>query len=277
MEHSDLARLQSWFASYVSGFFTGSDELDRVFKLKQMHTERVCFTIRRLGKALQLSSRDLLLAEVAALLHDVGRFSQFARYRTFRDKDSTNHGRLGLHVVNRHGLLSAFTPAERRHIARALAFHNAAQLPPLADATSLFFLKLLRDADKLDIWRVVIGHYSGRGRTPKAVNEFEFSGNGLCSPAVLAALKSGRVVPIDAVRSVCRRETALYLLGVRPELPGIFPRNRQGPLPESPGRDYPPVRGHPQRAPVRIGLRRPQGGRPLTESKRHVFDFAVQI
>jgi hypothetical protein len=203
MVPSDLTRLRSWFASYASGFFTGAAELDRVFKLKQIHTERVCLTIRRLGKALHLSPGDLLLAEVAALLHDVGRFSQFARYRTFRDKDSTNHGRLGLHVVNRHGLLSAFTPAEQRHIARALAFHNAPQLPPIADATSLFFLKLLRDADKLDIWRVVIGHYSGRGRTPKAVNEFEFSGNGLCSPAVLAALKSGRVVPIDAVRSVC--------------------------------------------------------------------------
>lgn len=203
MVPSDLTRLRSWFAGYVSGFFTGSDELDRVFKLKQMHTERVCFTIRRLGKALQLSSRDLLLAEVAALLHDVGRFSQFARYRTFRDKDSTNHGRLGLRVVNRHGLLSAFSPAERRHIAHALAYHNAAQLPPLGDATSLCLLKLLRDADKLDIWRVVIGHYGGRGRTPKAVNEFEFSGNGRCSPAVLAALKGGRVVPIDAVRSVC--------------------------------------------------------------------------
>ena len=121
MMQSDLTRLQSWFTSYVSGFFTGSDELDRVFKLKQMHTQRVCFTIRRLGRALQLSSRDLLLAEVAALLHDVGRFPQFARYRTFRDQDSTNHGR---------------------------------------------------------------------------------PGNGLCSPAVLRALKSGRVVPIDAVQSV---------------------------------------------------------------------------
>jgi hypothetical protein len=203
MVPSDITRLRSWFASYVSGFFTGADELDRVFKLKQMHTERVCSTIRRLGKALHLSPRDLLLAEVSALLHDVGRFSQFARYRTFRDRDSTNHGRLGLHVVNRHGLLSAFTAAERRHIARAIAFHNAAQLPPLADATSLFFLKLLRDADKLDIWRVVIGHCRGRGRTPKAVNEFAFSGNGLCSPAVLAALKGGRVVPLDVVRSVC--------------------------------------------------------------------------
>ena len=64
-------------------------------------------------------------------------------------------------------------------------------------------VRVLRDADKLDIWRVVIGHYSGRGRTPKVVNEFVLSGNGFCSPPVLAALKNGRVVPIDAVRSVC--------------------------------------------------------------------------
>jgi len=203
MVPSDLTRLRSRFASYVSSFFTGSDELDPVFKLKQMHTERVCFTIRRLGRALQLSPETLLLAEAAALLHDVGRFSQFARYRTFRDRDSTNHGRLGVWAANRQGLLSALSPTDRRHIARAIAYHNAAQLPPLGDATSLFLLQLLRDADKLDIWRVVIGHYSGRGRSPKAVNEFEFSGNGLCSPAVLSALTTGRVVPIDAVRSVC--------------------------------------------------------------------------
>lgn len=203
MAPRDFTELRSWFGSYVSSFFNGLDEHDQVFKLKQMHTQRVCFTIRRLGRALQLSSKDLLLAEVAALLHDVGRFPQFARYRTFRDQDSTNHGRLGLRVAGRHGLLSPFSPAERRHIARALAYHNAAKLTPLGDATSLFFLKLLRDADKLDIWRVVIGHYSGRGRTPQIVNEFDQSGNGRCSPAVLTALKRGRVVPIDAVRSVC--------------------------------------------------------------------------
>jgi hypothetical protein len=55
---SDLTRLRFWFASYVSRFFTGSDELDRVFKLKQMHTQRVCLTIRRLASALELSPRN---------------------------------------------------------------------------------------------------------------------------------------------------------------------------------------------------------------------------
>jgi hypothetical protein len=202
MTEDDIARLRQWFSSYVAGFYTGEAGLDRVHALKEIHTARVCMTIRRLGKAIGLSPRELWLAEIAGLLHDVGRFPQYSRYRTFRDRDSEDHGRLGLRVINRHRLLAVLSPAERRQIAQAVAYHNAAFLPPLADATALLLLKLLRDADKLDIWKVVIGHYSGRSRTPAAVSEFDLSGNGLCSPAVLAALQERRVVPIDTVRSV---------------------------------------------------------------------------
>lgn len=194
-------RLKSWFSSYVSSFYTGHEEFDRVIQLKETHTVRVSIGMRRLGRALNLAPRDLRLAEIIGLLHDIGRFEQYARYRTFRDRMSENHGKLGLRVIGRHGLLSGFDSGERRHIARAVAFHNALCLPALTDATSLFFLKLIRDADKLDIWRVAIGHFEGRSRTPKAVNEFRLSGDGCCSPAVLAAIRAGRVVPIDAVRS----------------------------------------------------------------------------
>jgi hypothetical protein len=203
MTEDNRARLRQWFSNYVAGFYTGEAELDRVYALKENHTARVCTTILRLGKALNLSARELGLAEAAGLLHDVGRFPQYSRYRTFRDKDSEDHGRLGLRVINRHRLLAAFSPAERRQIAQTVVYHNAARLAPLGDATALLCLKLLRDADKIDIWRLVINHYSGRGRTPKAVTEFDLSGNGLCSPAALAALHGGRVVPIDSVRSVC--------------------------------------------------------------------------
>jgi hypothetical protein len=203
MAEDDTARLQRWFSSYVAGFYTGEAEADRVIALKEAHTARVCVTIRRLGRALKLSARQLRLAEAAGLLHDVGRFPQYARYRTFRDRDSENHGRIGLRVINRHRLLSAFSAAERAQLAQAVAYHNAAHLPPLADPTALFLLKLLRDADKLDIWRVVIGYSSGRGRTPAAVTEFDLPRKGVCSPAVLAALHGASVVPIDAVRSVC--------------------------------------------------------------------------
>lgn len=210
MTPHEIPLLKSWLADFIAGFYSGDEEMKRAIRLKRVHTTRVAISIRRLGRALGLAESDLYLAEAAALLHDVGRFPQYARYGTFRDRDSANHGRLGLRVINRSGLLAGVAPAERRHLARAVAFHNAARLPPLADQRSLFFLKLLRDADKLDIWRVVIGHHHHKGRMPKVVNQFDYSGNGRCSPAVLSAVTSGRTVPIEAVRSVCDA-TLLYI------------------------------------------------------------------
>lgn len=158
----DLLSLQSWFSGYVGGFYAGGSELKRVARMKERHTARVCMMARRLGGALKLTARELVLAESIALLHDVGRFPQYARYRTFRDQDSENHALLGLRVINRRRLLSAFSPAERRRIAPAVAFHNAARIPDLPDPQSLRYLKLLRDADKLDILKVMIGHYGKR-------------------------------------------------------------------------------------------------------------------
>ena len=39
------------------------------------------------------------VAEAIALFHDVGRFPQYARYKTFRDSISTNHAALGASVL----------------------------------------------------------------------------------------------------------------------------------------------------------------------------------
>ncbi len=197
-----LLRLQSWFVAYVGGFHDGGAELKRVARMKERHTARVRMMARRLGGALTLTASELALAESMALLHDVGRFPQYARYRTFRDQDSENHALLGLRVITRHRLLSAFSPADRRHIARAVAFHNAARIPDLADPQSLRYLKLLRDADKLDILKVVIGHFGKRRLQDNVVSEFEVTPGDGCSPDVLAALREGRVVPFAATRTM---------------------------------------------------------------------------
>jgi hypothetical protein len=197
-----LPRLKSWFADYVGGFYTADPELRRVARMKERHTARVCMVVRRLGGTLNLQPRELVLAESMALLHDVGRFPQYATYRTFRDPDSENHALLGLRVIGRHRLLSGFNPAERRHIARAVAFHNAAHLPDLPDPQSLGYLKLLRDADKLDILKVMIGHYGKRRLKGQVVDEFGVSAAAGCSGSVMDALRAGRVVPFADTRSV---------------------------------------------------------------------------
>jgi hypothetical protein len=113
------------------------------------------------------------LAEAMALLHDVGRFEQYAVYRTFNDRASENHARLGIRQIARHNLLNGCTKQSRRCITRSIAHHNAAQLPELEDEITLFFMRLLRDADKLDIWKVFIDYYRERENYRNAAIELD--------------------------------------------------------------------------------------------------------
>jgi hypothetical protein len=97
-----------------------------------------------------------MLAETIALFHDIGRFPQYAEYKTFRDSSSVNHATLGTEVLSREGVLGTLPEHEQRIILQAIKFHNAYAIPDIADNDTLLFLKLIRDADKLDIWRVFV-------------------------------------------------------------------------------------------------------------------------
>ncbi|MEA1926727.1 MAG: HD family phosphohydrolase, partial [Candidatus Auribacterota bacterium] len=49
-------------------------------------------------------------------------------------------------------------------ILRSISYHNRAALPQEETEECLFFTKLLRDADKLDIWKVVTDYYRRKER-----------------------------------------------------------------------------------------------------------------
>src|SRR6185369_8595410 len=81
---------------------------------------------------------------------------QFRRWRTFRDSDSDNHARLGVDVIRDQNVLAAIDPAEQQLIEEAVRFHNLLHLPARIQSPTRLFINLIRDADKLDIWRVFV-------------------------------------------------------------------------------------------------------------------------
>ena len=176
-----LARLRSWFRAYVAAFCTRDPGAAPVYRMKAAHTGRVRLGMRRLAAEAGLSGRALALAETAGLLHDAGRFEQYERYRTFRDGESEHHGRLAVQVIRTQGLLQDMPAAERRIVLGAVAHHNEARLRPLADPAALFLLKLLRDADKLDILKMAAARTNGRPR-PGPLTDLNVPADGPCSP-----------------------------------------------------------------------------------------------
>ncbi|MDI6632180.1 MAG: HD domain-containing protein [Thermoanaerobacteraceae bacterium] len=166
MNREQFRSLCAWFNNYVQSFGGTDAETRRAFRLKEEHTARVRVNIVRIGRSLDLGAGKLLLAEAVALLHDAGRFRQFAVYRTFSDRRSENHALLGLRELERAGVLSALPEEEQAVILKAIECHNLRDLPADLPERHLLFARLIRDADKLDILGLFAGECSRRDREP---------------------------------------------------------------------------------------------------------------
>ncbi|MGC9514386.1 HD domain-containing protein [Methanocrinis sp.] len=162
MDEDSLKELSRWFGEYVLTFKSGDTEEDRNIVLKKEHTARVRREISEIGESLGLSEEELCLAESMALFHDLGRFPQYTRYKTFSDRRSCDHAALSVKVLIEERVLDALEPAERDLILKAISYHNRAALPEEELERCLFFSRLLRDADKLDIWAVLLDYYHRR-------------------------------------------------------------------------------------------------------------------
>ncbi len=197
-----VANLKIWFDNYVNHFKYDNAELQKNIVLKIDHTFRVCMEILNIGKLLGLNQHELFLAEVIALLHDIGRFEQYAKYKTFLDRKSTNHAELGVSVLEKEDVLFEFSEPVRDLIKRAVLYHNRAMLPENESDTCLFFTKLLRDADKLDIWRVVTNYYHHNNGQRNGAIELDLPDSPGFSEAVYHDLMNKNIVDIKHVNNL---------------------------------------------------------------------------
>jgi len=157
--------LKHWFDTYTHGFDSEDPMVQEGMDLKHDHTLRVCENILDIGRSLGLCADDLHIAETIALFHDIGRFEQYRRYKTFSDHQSEDHAALGITIIHNQKLLSGFDPETAEIILHAVKHHNRFALPDETNGRPLFFLKMLRDADKADILRVMTNHYLTAGNT----------------------------------------------------------------------------------------------------------------
>lgn len=74
----------------------------------------------------------------------------------FRDSESDNHARLAIDVIRDENILAGLDPAEQLLIEEAVRFHNLLEPPARFESPTRRYIDLIRDADKLDIWRVFV-------------------------------------------------------------------------------------------------------------------------
>ena len=151
----DIKNARIEFKNYIKNY----NPNDPKIALKISHIERVSSKAKAITESLNLSEEDVKLAELIGLLHDIGRFEQIRIYNTFMDKDSVNHAEYGVKVLFEDNLIRKFVKEDTYDniIKKAILNHNKGYLDIDKDLNEreLLHTKLIRDADKLDIFYVL--------------------------------------------------------------------------------------------------------------------------
>jgi putative nucleotidyltransferase with HDIG domain len=177
----DRERVKNTFAEYISGY----NATDPKIKLKIDHTYRVAELCELIARNLKLDEYETDVAWLTGMLHDVGRFEQIKRYNTFNDAQSVDHANFGADLLFKEGLIDTYVDGFHDDkygviVENAIRNHSAFRIDERLDEYTVMFCNILRDADKVDIFRVNIdirpslGKQNGREVSPPVLDDLLF-------------------------------------------------------------------------------------------------------
>ena len=170
----DIVKAENAFKKYLENY----DVNDGRVKLKVVHTYGVVEISGYLAKKLNLSKEDTELAKLIALLHDIGRFEQSKAGNgtlDIADEKLFDHAEYGVKVLFEDNLIRNFLEDSSYDniIYKAILNHNKIQIEDGLTEKELLHTKIVRDADKIDNFRVKqIDYISSQNITEKIYKDF---------------------------------------------------------------------------------------------------------
>ena len=137
------------FDNYVKQY----DMDDYHIKYKYNHSKRVQKICELLATKLNLNEEDTYIITTIGLLHDIGRFEQLKLTGAYSDTEF-DHAVYGAMILFKDGLIEKFKVDPKYYdiMEFAIRNHNRYSIEQTEDERKVFFAKLIRDADKIDIF-----------------------------------------------------------------------------------------------------------------------------
>jgi len=162
---------------YMLDFSSDDAEIQKNFTLKRDHIHRVIGYTEVISRSLECNDETILIAQLAALMHDIGRFMQFEKYQTFNDSVSLDHSELAVTIINEKGWLKKIDPEIQTIIKEAVLLHNKISIPKNTKKEIELIAKILRDADKVDILDLSTKDYGKTVKNKAITLNLEISSN----------------------------------------------------------------------------------------------------
>ena len=193
------------YDDYVDGYRASDGTLPKMMQLKRIHTAFVVRNAEQIADGEGFAPPLREAARIAALLHDTGRYEQLRRYNTFRDSESVDH------AVFSHSIVCEKGWVDDAAILNAILFHNRRDLPDGLDARTQALAHTVRDADKLDIFRVLEDQVQHTDWRTDSRAFWNLRTDAAPSPAVVEAILARR--PVDYQHIQCLADFVLIQVG----------------------------------------------------------------
>ena len=148
----DIQKARHAFKEFIKKY---DNQENPGFNLKVVHTYFVSKNAKELANKLNLSEEDVDLAELIGLLHDIGRLEEIKAMNGFNSV-KFNHAMHASKMLFEDKLIRLFTDDDKYDyiIKNAIENHNKLNIDTNLDDRSLLHARIIRDADKLDNYRV---------------------------------------------------------------------------------------------------------------------------
>lgn len=183
-----------WFNNYCDSFKELTDNQQLNFRIKKEHSLRVAEMALSISKKLDWTEEEQQTSFLVGLVHDIDRFSQLVEFDTFSDDKSFDHAENAVSILKEENLFEVLKVENKETVFAAILNHNKFKIQDGLTGQELLHAKLLRDADKVDILKVLTEYYSKRNGIANHTLTWDLPKGAVVSPAVAKEVLAGKMV-----------------------------------------------------------------------------------
>ena len=188
---------EEYFKSLTAETHENKTRIDDV----RSHSLRVAANTKTLTSKLLQSEEDQALAEVIALFHDLGRAAMISEGTESPTNIHRNHAGYSLTIMAGMSCWTSLTDEAKLTIQKAIDGHNKNKLPKLDSEQQMLYARILRDADKLDIFDSSYRFFKERAGIQPIVT-FDLINSAEVSDKILKSIQGGKPALLEDMKTM---------------------------------------------------------------------------
>jgi len=165
------------------------------------HSLRVVDNTYLLSKTVLQSDDDKRIAEVNALLHDLGRATLIAHGTESPINIQRDHAVLSAQLIQKMYFFSKLPVETQLIIMKSIENHSKLKLPKFDNEQQTLFARLLRDADKLDIFDSSYRYFKEK-KGIQPIMAYDLASTAEVSEKIIKSIMTGKTAGVEDMKTM---------------------------------------------------------------------------